>query len=106
MNILTLVDGKFVLTLIGALIGGIALGRWSYQQAIAQAASGWKELAEVRAQDIDRLKTKIDGFDKDFRQMVKENEQLRSLNLKYQLELTELRERVRLLEPCHELRGE
>jgi len=93
------------LSLVAAGIGILIAGRYSYSKATQQAAEGWKALAEVRAADIERLKERVDSLDRDFRQVVKENEQLRTLNLQYQLEIRELKERVRMLEPGHELSG-
>ena len=103
MDLLSFHNASLFVAVIGAAIGLFVMGRWSYSQAITQAASGWKELSEVRAADIDRLKERVDSLDRDFRQVVKENEQLRALNLQYQMEIRELKERVRMLEPGHEM---
>jgi phage shock protein A len=86
-----------VYVVVGAAVAWILTKR-GVRDALAQTAEGWRSLAEMRSQEIDALKRRIDSLESEYRDVREENEQLRNLNIRYQTEILGLRRRVQELE--------
>lgn len=79
--------------MVGAVMLWI-LAKRGVRDALQQTAEGWKSLAEMRNQEIENLKKRMEVLESDHRRVIAENEQLRSLNIRYQAEILELRSRI------------